>query len=213
MTMSRKKNRLIYGWGINDVDYDVYKTEIVHGKQKIVWVCPYYRKWRHILERCLDLKLQQKCPTYKFCTVCDEWRYLSNFIRWVNSQPNKGWQSCQPDKDILFEGNKCYSPETVVFISGKVNNFILDSGKSRGGYMIGVSYYPKRKKNPYLANCNNPFGGKGYIGGFSTELEAHKAWQAKKHEYACMLADMQEDTRVAKALRERYAPDKDWTTL
>ena len=94
----------------------------------------------------------------------------------------------EPDKDFLFQGNKHYSPKTVVFVSGKVNNFITDCGRSRGECMIGVCYKPKQsKKNPYEAKCRDPFGGSRYIGLFPTELEAHKAWQAKKHEYACML--------------------------
>jgi len=42
-------------------------------------------------------------------------------------------------------------------------------------------------------------------------LDAHLAWKQQKHEYACLLADLQEDSRVADALRQRYAPDKDWT--
>jgi hypothetical protein len=46
---------------------------------------------------------------------------------------------------------------------------------------------------------------------FPTELEAHKAWQARKHELACMLADLQTDDRIASRLREMYAPDKNWT--
>ena len=209
--MSRKKNKLIFGWGVNDVDYEVYKYEVVNGKKKVVWVCPYYQKWKDTLKRCFDSKHQEKYPTYKGCTVTEDWKYLSNFIKWVNKQPNKDWVNCQPDKDILVNGNKHYSPETVVFISNLLNSFITDSLGTRGGCMIGVSLTDS-KINPYRSNCSNPFTkGSGHMGMFPTELEAHKAWQAKKHEYACQLADLQSDPRVAKALRERYAPDKDWT--
>ena len=70
----------------------------------------------------------------------------------------------------------------------------------------------KTKGVSYRAYCNNPFKDKKlHLGSFITELEAHKAWQAKKHEYALQLADLQEDPRVADALRQRYAPYKDWT--
>ena len=37
-----RKNKLVYGWGVNDVDYNVYRTEVVDGKKKNVWRCPYY---------------------------------------------------------------------------------------------------------------------------------------------------------------------------
>ncbi|QCQ61849.1 putative DNA binding protein [Rheinheimera phage vB_RspM_Barba19A] len=209
--MARKG--LVYGVGRNDAEYDVYRTEVVNGKQKVVWRCPYYQKWIGILERCLCPKKQARNPTYKGCTVTEDWRYLSNFIKWVDSQHNKDWQNCEPDKDFLSVGNKHYSPDTVVFVPRKVNNFIIDSINKRGDYMIGVSCEPRSKKNPYLAQCSNPFGGSRRVGLFPTELEAHLAWQTKKHTYACLLADLQTDERVASRLREMYAPDKDWTKV
>ena len=55
--MTRKKDKLVFGWGINDVDYAVHRTEVVNGKHKIVWTCPYYRKWVSIIARCFDIKL------------------------------------------------------------------------------------------------------------------------------------------------------------
>lgn len=207
--MRGKKNKLVCSWGVNDADYAITKNEVVNGKKKIVWVCPYYKRWKGMLERCFSLKYQEMQPTYKGCTVCEEWRYLSNFIKWVDSQPNRDWESCNLDKDFLIEGNKEYSPNTCVFIPSNLNSFIVDKGNDRGDYMIGVSY--EHKKNPYRARCSSPFVGTRCVGHYPTELEAHKAWQAKKHEYALQLADLQEDERVAKALRERYAPDKDWT--
>ena len=211
--MSRKytKNKLVYGWGVNDVDYEVTKHEVVNGKKKCVWMCPYYNKWIHILARCFCTKYQESYPTYKGCTISEEWKHLSGFIKWVDSQPNRDWINCESDKDFLSIGNKHYSPETVVFVSKKVNSFIIDCGKSRGDYMIGVCYKPSEsKKNPYKANCSNPFVDKQeYLGRYPTELEAHLAWKARKHELACLLADLQTDERIASRLREMYAPDKD----
>jgi len=208
------KEKLVYGWGVNDVNYNVYITEVVNGKKRVMWRCPYYVKWVSILQRCFAPKYQERYPTYKGCTVTEEWRHLSDFIKWVDSQPNRDWERCEPDKDFLIEGNKYYSPDTVVFVSKKVNKFINDKGNARGHYMIGVCYDPRNKKKPYQARCSNPFIGKQeYIGMYPTELEAHKAWQAKKHEYACLLADMQNDKRIASRLREMYAPDKDWTKV
>lgn len=205
------KNKLLFGWGVNDVDYNVTKTAFINGKWKIVWICPYYKKWVKILERCFCHKYHETQPTYKGCTVHEDWKYLSNFIKWVDSQPNRNWENCEPDKDILIEGNKHYSPETVVFVTRKVNNFIKDLLKSRGKYMIGVSD-SGIKNRPYLSKCRNPFTGKGErLGTYSTEIDAHLAWQSRKHEISCQLANEQTDERIAKILRERYAPDKDWT--
>lgn len=201
----------VYGWGINDVNYVTNVKKIIEGRQKTIWVCPYYRDWCDILTRCFNKKYLVKQPTYKDCSVCSEWKYLSKFIEWVDSQPNKGWVNCVPDKDFLSVGRKHYSPETVVYISQSLNSFIIDSGKVRGHLMLGVSFMAGRK-SPYRVQCNNPFLKKiEHVGYFTTEVEAHKAWQAKKHEHALKLADLQDDPRVADALRERYSPDKDWT--
>lgn len=210
--MSRKKSKLTYGWGINDVDYPITKSGIVNGVCKTIWICPYYEDWKNMIQRCYSVDVQNRQPTYKACTVCEEWKYLSNFIKWVNSQPNSNWQNCELDKDFLLKGNKHYSPDTCVYIDKILNGFMVDSGKIRGNLMIGVSL-SKRKKNPYTAQCCNPFlKGKGtYVGVYSTELEAHLAWKAKKHGYACQLSDMQEDLRVANILLQMYDKNTDLT--
>lgn len=207
----------VYGWGINDVNYKVQLYEEVskvggRKKLKCEWVCPYYVDWKSIIMRCFCPKTQKINPTYKGCSVSNDWKYLSNFIKWVDSQPNRDWQNCSPDKDLLSEKSKVYGPETVVYISKSLNSFITDRANFRGDSMLGVSPRKGKYVECYQARCCNPFKRKrDYLGSFITELEAHKAWQAKKHEYACQLADLQDDPRVAEALRQRYSPDKDWT--
>ena len=210
MGKARKKKMLIFGVGINDVEYCVSKYEKQGDTLKQVWLCPYYQKWRHILERCYSKTFLSKYQTYYGCYIHPSWIRLTGFIEWVDSHANGGWVDLQPDKDLLVVGNREYGPDTVVFVNTSVNNFILDSGKIRGKYALGAMY--DKACNKFRAECLDPFKkNKAYLGVFNTELEAHKAWQAKKHEYACQLADLQTDHRVAKALRERYAPDKDWT--
>jgi hypothetical protein len=207
------KSRLIFGWGINDAPHDVQEYKKVgQNKWKRVWVCPYYVKWYSILRRAKSNLYKNNQPTYREVSVSDDWQYLSNFIKWVDSQPNRDWETCEPDKDILFVGNKHYSRNTVVMVSRIVNSFTKDRGNDRGDCMLGVYRKIKGKSVRYKASCSDPFKQSSYhLGYFDTELEAHKAWQAKKHEYACQLAELQEDSRVADALRQRYAPDKDWT--
>lgn len=199
-------NKLVYGVGINDVDYPVTRTGSVGGKYTIVWKCPYYTKWSGIIERCYSKRMQEKHPTYKGCTMDSAWLLLSNFIKWVDSQPNRDWMNCEPDKDILFSGNKHYGPETVVFIPHKLNSFIVNDNLDNPLKQTGVCYEKKSKK--FRASCANPFeptsSKKRFIGYFECHHEAHMAWKRKKHEYACMLADIQDDSRVADALRARY---------
>jgi len=196
--------KLVYGVGINDADYHVQEKITLgyeNGKQrrKLVWVCPFYEKWQHMLRRCYSEKYQDKHPTYKGCSVCQEWLTFSKFRAWMEKQD---WENKHLDKDILCPGNKVYSPETCVFVDQRVNLFITERNASRGKYMIGVHWCIY--KNRYLAKCSNGDGKQIYLGGFNSELEAHKTWLDYKLKLAYKLAAEQTDPRVAKALIERY---------
>ena len=196
--------KLVYGVGINDADYAVteWETIEVNGKQKrrLVWMCPYYRVWVCMLQRCYSSKFQDKKPTYKGCSVSEEWWRFSNFRAWMADQDFEGMQL---DKDLLSEGNKVYSKETCVFVTQMVNKFTNDRGNDRGEWLIGVNWHKGAGK--FMSQCSNPFTKKGeHLGYFLCEKEAHQAWLKRKLELATLLAAEQTDERVAKALIERY---------
>lgn len=201
-----KSKKLVYGVAVNDAGYVVQKEETVgyvNGKQKRkrVWVCAYYETWKDMIRRCYSAKLQEKRPTYKGCTVTDEWLTFSNFRAWMVTQD---WEGKHLDKDILFEGNKVYGPETCAFVSPMVNNFTTDRGAGRGKWLIGVSWH--KGTNKFESQCSNPFTKKQeYLGIFETEIEAHEAWRKRKLELAHELAAIQTDKRVAEALIKRYS--------
>lgn len=200
-----KPKKLVYGVGINDADYVVKVWETigyVNGKQKqkLIWECPYYRVWGSMIQRCYSAKYQEKQPTYKGCTVSDEWLTFSVFKSWMENQDFEGKQL---DKDLLFEGNKIYSAETCIFVSSVVNTFMIELGATRGEWPIGVCWNKKVEK--FMAQCRNPFTKKGEcLGLFTCPNEAHKTWLKRKLELAHLLASEQSDPRVAKALIERY---------
>ena len=200
-----KIKKLVYGVGINDADYVVVKWETFgyaegKRKQRRVWYCPYYRAWVGMLKRCYSPKLQEDHPTYKGCSVSEEWLRFSNFKRWMESQ---GWEGLQLDKDLLFSGNKVYSSETCLFVTQTVNSFTTDCGASRGEWLIGVSLNKERGK--FQSKCSNPLTKKQeHLGYFTCEVEAHQEWLKRKLELAHLLAAEQADDRVAKALIERY---------
>lgn len=208
MRKLHNKNKLVYGWGINDSKTPVSWWSITNGK-RVRTYDDIYSVWKSILKRVFCPKFKEKYPTYKNTSICEEWKYLSNFKDWVlKVQPNKDWQNCEPDKDILLLNNKHYGEDTVIFVTKQLNYFILYKNDFKN--LIGV--IENKRGFGYIARVNNPFTKKRkQVGVFPTELEAHKAWQAKKHEYSCQLADMQDNPRVAEALRQRYSPDKDWT--
>lgn len=204
--MKPKNKKLVHGVGNNDADYVVQKFEFygyVDGKkkQKQVWMCPYYKTWKKMLERCYSAKLHERRPTYAGCAVSEEWLTFSRFKSWMEKQDFEGKQL---DKDLLFEGNKVYSTETCVFVTGMVNSFTTDRGNDRGEWMIGADWDKQAEK--FRSRCGNPFTRKKeFLGYFTSEQQANKAWLKRKLELAHELAAIQADPRVAKALIDRYS--------
>lgn len=199
------KERKVFGVGVNDSPEPVYKYEKVKGKLKEVWRCPYYVVWYSMMMRCYSEVYLKKYPTYQGCSVCDEWLYFMTFKAWMMTQDFCGKQL---DKDILFEGNKTYSPETCRFVDGQLNGFLTDSGAARGEWPIGVSWHKVRGK--FISNCKNPFTKKReHLGYFTCPNEAHEAWRKRKHQHAIALADLQDDPDIAEALRNRFKPKED----
>lgn len=199
------KKSLVHGIGINDSDYLTEISRYIYDqdgvrKRKRIWMCPYFQVWQNMLMRCYSAKCQERWPTYKGCSVSEEWKTFSNFRAWMVKQD---WEGNHLDKDLLFEGNKIYSEDTCVFVTQMVNKFTLDSGAARGEWVIGV--YWNKGVGKFMSRCCNPFTKKQeFLGHFPIELEAHNAWLKRKLELAHELAAIQTDERVAKALIARY---------
>lgn len=202
-------SRLVCGVGVNDADYVLTVWETtghVEGtlKQKRVWVCPFYKTWKDMIERCFSEKTKERQPTYKDVTCCEEWLVFSKFKGWMEQQ---NWEGKQLDKDIIFPDNKVYNPETCAFVSRTTNMFVVACDASRGGYPLGVTWNKAREK--FKALCRNPFTKKQeYLGYFLTPEEAHESWRKRKHELAQLVAELETDLRVAEALKKRYSVEE-----
>ena len=72
-----------------------------------------YKKWKCMLERCYG---SRDLAAYQGCVVCEEWHNFQNFANWAVSQKGFGEDGWHLDKDILSEGRKIYSPETLSLI-------------------------------------------------------------------------------------------------
>lgn len=197
-------NDLIYGIGVNDADYaveicNVKKDSTGVRKKTSLWKCPFHVVWTDMLKRCYSKKYLEKTPSYIGCYVAPEWLIFSNFRKWMEEQDYAGKEL---DKDILIRNNKVYSSDTCVFISPKLNRFILDCKRSRGEFPLGVCFHKKNLN--FVARCRHN-GTRIHLGCFNSPLEAHEAWREYKHKVALELANMQTDVRVAEALRIRYA--------
>lgn len=193
--------KLVCGVGVNDADYDVTAGVTINGKWVITWICPYYQRWKSMLKRCYSNKYKDKNKTYLDCSVASEWLTFSNFREWMHQQD---WEGMELDKDLLFVGNKIYSPATCAFVPSYINKFTTAADKSRGNHPIGVYYSASRNK--FRAECRDPISGKAInLGDFKCASDAHNAWKKKKNEIACKLADLHNGQAFAEALRKRYA--------
>lgn len=188
--MSIVKRKLVFGIGINNADY-VVKPE-VNGKQV---TCKFYVKWCDMLRRCYSSKLHEKFPTYKDCIVCAEWIYFSNFKAWMESED---WRSKDLDKDLIYPGNKIYSPKSCCFISRSLNTLMLSNKVRRGEFPLGVSWHKKTKKFISSVNYN---GSSIYLGLFEAVELASNAYTKKKVEIILEAANGQTDQRIANGLR------------
>jgi hypothetical protein len=179
--MSKKKG-IVYGIGINDADY-------------VVSNCLYYRKWKQMMRRCYSPNFHIKNQSYVGCSVCEEWHRFSNFKSWMMQQD---WEGKELDKDILFPGNKVYSPDKCVFIDKKVNE--LFSKKNKYG-VRGVVYCERLKK--YIVRGSTVMDSEKksrHYGCYSTLEEAKKVSDQMRKEYVMSVANEQKDDRVKSSI-------------
>ena len=181
--------RLVYGVGVNDAAYMV--SGEVEGR--VSW-CPYYERWKNMLQRAYCPKGHKRKPTYKNVTVCKEWCTFSVFKEWMEQQD---WEGKVLDKDLLMPGNKVYGPTVCHFVSVDLNNLLLTSGARRGAHPLGVSLHAATGK--YQAHCNVA-GKSTYLGLFRTPLEAASVYKAFKAGLIREAAEKQEDYRLRESL-------------
>lgn len=211
-----------YNWTARNVTYQHFKN----GKIK----CPYerrtcgigylgegkykvrengkhtrvYHTWQNMLTRCYDPKLHKRNPTYINCEVDNEWCNFQNFAKWYyDNYYEVGNEDMCLDKDILFKGNKIYSPDTCVFVPQAINKLFVKANSNRGELVIGTTLH----KGKYVAQCNiiNPETGKSkheYLGRYETQEEAFKVYKYYKEKNIKEVADYYKD-RIPQKLYDR----------
>lgn len=145
---------------------------------------PESNSWNLMHNRCGNTsdsqKLRAKNQAYarEGAWICDEWFDYQSFASWWHTIEFRqiGW--CL-DKDILFKGNKLYSPETCCFVPAEVNILFINNRINRGEYPLGVYMHPINKN--YVASLRR--GDRSlsqHIGSFSTVEEAFHAYKREK---------------------------------
>lgn len=189
----KKTKKLVHGVGVNDADYNVSRYEVIDGKYRRVWECPYYARWKSMLGRCFDQKQQERQKSMIGNSVCDDWLVFSNFRAWM---VDKKWEGMCLDKDLLVEGNKEYSASTCVFIPNVMNTFFChlscsgSSSVTRGG--------------KFLCLCHNPITKKReYVGVFDDAEHAKSEWAKRKYEIGCEIIEIYKE-KLPKEVCDRF---------
>ena len=124
-------------------------------------------KWKAMFRRSYSDEFHETYPTYKDCSVCSEWIYLSNFYKWIINEPlfeefSKNIKGYCIDKDALHPGNKVYSPKYCILTTKSANSIerIERLGVPEGGKWTSVNCPSKLIENrirqsEFMKN-NNP---------------------------------------------------------
>jgi len=171
-----------------------------------------YGVWYAMLERSYCPVYHEWKPSYKGCYVCAEWLNFQNFASWYydNLPPESGEVRYQLDKDILYAGNKEYSPERCVFVPDFINSAFKSAPVKSGSLPRGVVFVKGKYYTSQLRDRISHGEDSKYLGIFNNKEDAHKAWQVAKLE---VLKDRLEmylstdhvDARVVEAIEQRIA--------
>lgn len=140
-----------------------------------------YHCWQNMLERCYCKKLKELHPSYyEISTVCNEWHDYQVFARWHKEHRYKVNERLHLDKDILFPGNKMYSPSTCLLVPQRLNVLFMNKSNNRG-LPNGIHMTDSGK---YLAK----YAGQ-HIGIYPTVEDAYYYQTKKKKEEILRLAN------------------------
>ena len=175
-----------------------YKSGINNKKTRC------YETWISMLQRCYDPYYLNKQPSYIDCYVCDEWLNFQNFAKWYYKHYYEisNEMMCL-DKDILFKGNKIYSPQTCIFVPQRINKLFIKNDRFRNEYPIGVSVHSDNKR--LQVNCRVTKKTK-YLGCFPLDrpFQAFTCYKQFKENYIKQVADEYKDLIPQKLYRIMY---------
>ena len=163
-----------------------------------------YDAWNSMLKRCYSEKVHVRHPTYKDCTVCEEWHNFQNFAKWYdeNYYEVEDQEMCL-DKDILVKGNKVYSPDTCIFVPERINILFVKGDSKRGDLPIGVSFHKISGK--YTAQCNQN-NKKTYLGLYDVIEDAfYFGYKPYKEKLIQQIADEYKDQIPKKLYDAMYS--------
>lgn len=170
--VAKKANRkILFGVAVFDADCTC------NGKNEMI-----YRAWKSMIFRCYSKEYAASHPTYKECTVCENWLTFSNFLNWANKIQVGFKEGYHLDKDLIFSNNKLYSPDTCCFVPREINDMIVKPSVNKNGLPIGVT---KRGNLYYVSHGISLLGGQKSksVGYFKNINDAFNAYKFSKEAY------------------------------
>ena len=148
-----------------------------------------YWSWYAMIQRVYSEKHRGKFIAYEGAEVCEDWLNFQNYAAWCYSQKffknkDENGKVYHLDKDLLFKGNKVYSPETCCFIPHEINSIIQSAnlGKQPSGI------YFRESRGMYEAAVR--IGGKKVaLGAYKTPEEAFYVYKKAKESYIKEVAE------------------------
>lgn len=118
-------DKTIYGIGYFGVG-DIESSK--NGETTSVYNC-----WMNMIGRCYEDKYKDKYKSYyKISEVCAEWLNFQNFGRWYEENTYDIDGRLHLDKDILYPGNKIYSPYHCLLVPQRINMLFTNKPNSNG---------------------------------------------------------------------------------
>lgn len=206
-------NNFIKGSIMNPYDRTVYDVGYIglgdHAVKIGTEKTQAYRVWHEMIARCYAEKQKEKCPTYfNIATVCEEWKCFQRFADWYEQERYECDERLHLDKDILYSGNKVYSPYTCMLVPQRINSIFSNKSNNRK-LPTGV----KKDKQGYIAE----YSGRK-LGVFKTIEKAFDAYAREKEKTIKQIADEYKEIipkKVYAALYEyeiRIEDDKNYKT-
>ena len=119
--------------------------------------CKSFGHWKDMIMRTTDSWYKEIKPTYKDCTVSENFKGFNYFHDWCLQQRGYGLANFELDKDILIKGNKHYSEDTCCLVPKQINMLFIYPSDKKSNLPLGVSY---NKSNGYYVSCVSTCDGK-----------------------------------------------------
>lgn len=163
------------------------------------------KEYDSIHARCDPANTSNRQRRYEGCFVHEDFSTVVKYARWRDEQKFADsvdylGRKYNVDKDILVYGNKCYGPETCVFVPQQINGFFSFVQSQNNNY-IGV--LRDKTSGKYYVNMSKWPGGKVRFTGFLTEEAAFDKYCLEKESHSKFLAGhflKQVDACVTEAL-------------